>query len=98
MCRKKKVNSTWQQSDSSALFHIPGLLETLIYIGYTYVMNEENLTEKELLEMPKEDLVGMILGMQSGFNEMKRTIDLLSEKVNIMNQRSYGRKSEAARS
>jgi len=94
MCRKKKVNSTWQQSDSSALFHISGLLETLIYIGYTYVMNEENLTEKELLEMPKEDLVGMILGMQSGFNEMKRTIDLLSEKVNIMNQRSYGRKSE----
>ena len=57
-------------------------------------MNEVNLTEKELLEMPKEDLVGMVLGMQSSFNEMKRTIDLLSEKVNIMNQRSYGRKSE----
>ena len=58
-------------------------------------MNEQNLSEKELLEMPKEDLVGMVLGMQSSFNEMRRTIDLLSEKVNIMNQRSYGRKSEA---
>ena len=57
-------------------------------------MNEQNLSEKELLEMPKEDLVGMVLGMPSSFNEMRRTIDLLSEKVNIMNQRSYGRKSE----
>ena len=34
-------------------------------------MNEVNLTEKELLEMPKEDLVGMVLGMQSNINEMK---------------------------
>ena len=58
-------------------------------------MNVQNLTEKELLEMPKEDLVGMVLGMQSNINEMKRTIDLLSEAVSINNQRSYGRKSEA---
>jgi len=58
-------------------------------------MNKENLTEKELLKMPKEDLVGMVLGMQSSVSELKRTIDLLSERVNIMNQRSYGRKSEA---
>ena len=58
-------------------------------------MNEVNLTEKELLKMPKEDLVGMVLGMQSSVSELKRTIDLLSERVNVMNQRSYGRKSEA---
>ena len=58
-------------------------------------MNEKNLSEKELLEMPKEDLVEMIMGMQSSFNEMKRTIDLLSETVSVMNQRAFGRKSEA---
>ena len=57
-------------------------------------MNKENLTEKELFDMPKEELVGMVLGMQSNVNELKRTINLLSERVNIMNQRSYGRKSE----
>ncbi len=53
-----------------------------------------NLSEKELKDMPKDTLVDIILGMQSSINELDRTVNLLSEKMNVMNQRTYGRKTE----
>ena len=57
-------------------------------------MNTPNLSEKDLNKMPKEVLVSMIIGLQSSINELNRTVSILSEQIKVMNQRSYGRKSE----
>lgn len=59
-------------------------------------MNTVNLSENELKNMSKDALVDLIMGLQSSMNELNRTVDLLSESIRVMNQRSYGRKTETA--
>ena len=54
----------------------------------------EKLSEKDLEKMPKNVLISMIMGLQTSVNELNRTVSVLSEQIRVMNQRSYGRKSE----
>ena len=57
-------------------------------------MSMEKLSEKDLEKMPKNVLISMIMGLQTSVNELNRTVSVLSEQIRVMNQRSYGRKSE----
>lgn len=57
-------------------------------------MSIPNLSENDLKKMPKDVLVSMIIGLQSSIDELNRTVSILSEQIKVMNQRSYGRKSE----
>ena len=71
-----------------------GALETIFYMGYTYVMSDVELTKEQLDMMPHDMVVTLFLAMQSSVNELKNTVQILSEQIKVMNSRQYGRKTE----
>ena len=58
-------------------------------------MEEENPTRDDLEKMPFSTVITMLLQAFDTIKQMSKTIDNLTEQVRIMNQRSYGRKTEA---
>jgi transposase len=57
-------------------------------------MNDADLTREQLNTMPHDLVVTLFLAMQSSLNELKKTVQILSEQVSVMNSRQYGRKTE----
>ena len=53
-------------------------------------------TKDQLNSLDKEMLITLFLGLQDQYESITHSLDLLQEQVAIMNQRMYGRKSEAA--
>ena len=58
-------------------------------------MSTVKFTEEELNQLPKETLVSMIYALQGNVTELTRTVQNLTEQIMIMNQRRFGRKTEA---
>lgn len=56
-------------------------------------MNE--FTEQELNELPKEVIIKLFLGLQENIKELNQSVLNLTEQIKLMNQRKYGRKTEA---
>ena len=57
-------------------------------------MSDVRFNKKDLENTPKEVLITLIMSLQSSVDELNRTVRILNEQIQIMNQRSYGRKSE----
>lgn len=53
-----------------------------------------NLTEKQLNRMDKHVLITIIKGLQFQLNTISSQLDFLTEQIALMNQRSFGRKTE----
>ena len=58
-------------------------------------MSTAELTEEELNQLSKETLIKMIYALQGNVTELTRTVQNLTEQIMIMNQRRFGRKTEA---
>lgn len=58
-------------------------------------MNSTEWTEEKLKQIPNEIMAKMFLDVLRSNEELKKTIELLTEQIRIMNQRSYGRKTES---
>ena len=52
------------------------------------------LTTSELKEMDKDVLITMFVALQSQLKDMRGQLDFITEQVALMNQRSFGRKTE----
>lgn len=65
-------------------------------IVYTYVMSTVKLSENELNTLSKEVLIKLILNLQDNTEQLTKAVENLSEQIRIMNQRTYGRKTESA--
>lgn len=57
-------------------------------------MSDVKLTREQLNQMPQDMVVTLFLGLQSSVDELKNTIQILSEQIKVLNSRQYGRKSE----
>ena len=57
-------------------------------------MSDVRFNKKDLENTPKEVLITLIMSLQSSIDELNKTVRILNEQIQIMNQRSYGRKSE----
>lgn len=49
----------------------------------------------KLSQMPKEDLVQMVIGLLNNQKEMAKNLEILTQQIAIMNQHTYGRKTES---
>lgn len=59
-------------------------------------MSSVKLSEKELNSMSREVLIKLILSLQDNTEQLTKAVENLSEQIRIMNQRTYGRKTESA--
>ena len=57
-------------------------------------MSDVRFNKKDLENTPKEVLITLIMSLQSSVDELTKTVRILNEQIQVMNQRSYGRKSE----
>lgn len=57
-------------------------------------MEKIKLTEEILKQKPQETLVQLVLMLQENINQINKNVEVLTEQVRIMNQRTYGRKTE----
>ena len=57
-------------------------------------MSDVKLTKEQLDQMPKDLIITLFLGLQSSIEELKSTVEVLSEQIRMMNSRQYGRKTE----
>ena len=51
-------------------------------------------TEEQLNELDKDILITLFLGLQDQMDQMGRNLELLTEQIAIMNQRTFGRSTE----
>ena len=58
-------------------------------------MESTDFTPETLSQMPKEDLVQMVIGLLNNQKEMAKNLEILTQQIAIMNQRTYGRKTES---
>ena len=58
-------------------------------------MSDTQWTTEQLEKIPSEILAKMFMDVMQSNAELKRTIELLTEQIRIMNQRQYGRKTES---
>ena len=59
-------------------------------------MVDTELSEDKLITMPVSTLVQIIMSLNESCQELNRRLTIAEEQIAIMNQRVYGRKSEAA--
>ena len=59
-------------------------------------MVDTELSEDKLITMPVSTLVQIIMSLNESCQELNRKLTIAEEQIAIMNQRVYGRKSEAA--
>ena len=59
-------------------------------------MKETSWTTEQLEKIPVEILAKMYMEIMQSNAELKRTVELLTEQIRIMNQRNYGRKTESS--
>ncbi|RGF31498.1 hypothetical protein DW081_11440 [Clostridium sp. AF46-9NS] len=55
-----------------------------------------SLTEEQLNQMDKHVLITIIKGLQLQLNSISSQLEFLTEQIALMNQRSFGRKTEKA--
>ena len=58
-------------------------------------MESTDFTPETLSQMPKDDLVQMVIGLLNNQKEMAKNLEILTQQIAIMNQRTYGRKTES---
>lgn len=58
-------------------------------------MKETSWTTEQLEKIPVDILAKMYMEIMQSNAELKRTVELLTEQIRIMNQRQYGRKTES---
>lgn len=58
-------------------------------------MDVTSWTTEQLEKIPSDILAKMYMEIMQSNAELKRTIELLTEQIRIMNQRQYGRKTES---
>lgn len=63
---------------------------------YTYGMSTPKMSQEELEAMPVSILVKLIMNQQETIETLTRHIDELTEQIRLMNQRSFGRKTESS--
>lgn len=61
-------------------------------------MKTEELREKDLMTMSKEDMAKMIINLNRQVDALNQNVDLLIDQIKVMNQRRYGQKSEINKS
>lgn len=63
---------------------------------YKYVMANEYFTKDQLDKLTKDETIEVALTFQNNIIELQRSVDQLTEQIRLMNQRTYGRKTEQA--
>ena len=67
-----------------------------ILFVYTYGMSTPKMSQEDLESMPVSILVKLILNQQETIESLTHHIDELTDQIRLMNQRSFGRKTESA--
>ena len=70
-------------------------LDYRIFCIYLMGMESTDFTPETLSQMPKDDLVQMVIGLLNNQKEMAKNLEILTQQIAIMNQRTYGRKTES---
>ena len=70
-------------------------LDYRLFCIYLMGMGSTDFTPETLSQMPKEDLVQMVIGLLNNQKEMAKNLEILTQQIAIMNQHTYGRKTES---
>ena len=80
--------------ESSRLYCICG---TIITVRKRYLTKDfAHLTPEELDKMDKKVMILIIKSLQNQLNSISDQLNFLTEQIALMNQRSFGRKTEQA--
>ena len=60
-------------------------------------MEQIEFTEELLKQMPPEAVIKLVLMLQQDVKRLNHNVELLTEQIKIMNQRTFGRSTEKVR-
>lgn len=67
-----------------------------IQMRYKYVMANKYFTKDQFDKLTKDETIEVALTFQNNVIELQRSVDELTERIRLMNQHTYGRKTEQA--
>ena len=71
-------------------------IERFIQMRYKYVMANKYFTKDQFDKLTKDETIEVALTFQNNVIELQRSVDELTERIRLMNQHTYGRKTEQA--